>query len=205
MSDSSDASAIKSQEGDWSLCASERGEQGSASNKSSSCSGTTATGDMTSTSGQEQEQQLAQAETRAVLRLRILVICILFLAAAGVSAFIYIITSRSEDDEFKLQYEGSGSIVLERFENILNEHLGAISTVSVAMIAHSIDHHREWPYITLSFIQQRFAKTNQIAGSLYLGFNPLVSGDQHDEWEQFTNSPDDRKTFASSCPQAFLT
>jgi hypothetical protein len=152
----------------------------------------TATGDTTNGSS-EKDEQLAQAETRAVFRLRILVIMILLLAAAFVSVFVYVLTSKAEDDQFHAQFEGSGTIVLVKFENILKERLAAITTLSVTTIAHSIDHVREWPFISLSSIQERFAKTNQIAGSMYLEFNPVVAEDEKDKWRQFTNTPADRK------------
>jgi hypothetical protein len=126
-----------------------------------------ATGDVTNSSS-EKEDQLAQAETRAVFGLGILVIMILLIAAAVVSVLVYILTTKAEDDQFHAQFEGSGTIVIDKFQNILKEHLAAISSVSVATTAHSVDHVRDWPFITFSSIQERFAKTNQISGSMYV-------------------------------------
>jgi class 3 adenylate cyclase len=161
------------------------------SNNSGSASGVSTTSVNTDgASNCEKEEHLAQAESRAVFRLRLLVILILFLAAAAVSGFIHLLTSNAEHDEYVAQFHGSATIVLQRFEDILNDSLGAISTVSVAMTAHAADLNKDWPFVSMSFIQQRFSKTNQIAGAMYLGFNPFVRSAEKQAWEEFTSNPE---------------
>lgn len=86
--------------------------------------------------GGDNDQQLAQRETRAVIRLRYLVILVLLMAGSAVSVVVYAISRNAEVDEFVTQYEGTSQKVLEAFQGIVSQKLGAISSVGVASIAH---------------------------------------------------------------------
>ena len=84
----------------------------------------------------ESEQQLAQRETRAVFRLRFLVMLVLQIAGIAVSFVVYFIARNAELDEFLTQYEGTSQKVLEAFQGIVSQKIGAISSLGVASIAH---------------------------------------------------------------------
>jgi hypothetical protein len=84
----------------------------------------------------ENEQQLAHLETRAVFRLRFLVMLVLTIAGTAVSVVVYFIARNAELDEFLTQYEGTSQKVLEAFQGIVSQKIGAISSLSVAAIAH---------------------------------------------------------------------
>lgn len=135
---------------------------------------------------------LAKRETRAVLGLRVLVFVVLLLAAVAVSFIVYFITTSSENEEYKTQYEGAVNQISEAFVGIVDTRLSAISSLGVAMIAHGVDHATQrWPYVTLSSFQQRASTARKQSLALYIHVNPKVELDQREEWESFTGiNPD---------------
>lgn len=137
-----------------------------------------------------QKENLGQRETRVVFRLRLLVFLVMTLAAAAVSITVYFITSRSEQDLFETQFDGAASKVLETFQNVLGQNVAAITTLSVAVIAHGIDHSRDWPFVTLSSFQQRSSTVRKLSDTLLLSVCPLVTDQDRREYEQLIKTPD---------------
>jgi hypothetical protein len=148
-----------------------------------SCETDTAGSKATDVSDAEKEE-LAQKETRNVLMLRVLVVIVLLLAAIAVSIVVYIITKNAETDEFETQYAALSESVLTTFESIVTDKMGAISSVGVAATAHGIDHHRAWPFVTLSYFQERAATARSLSGALSISINPLVTEVDRSEWEK---------------------
>jgi hypothetical protein len=153
--------------------------------ESGSCFSETETGSRATEVSEAEKEELAQKETEHVLMLRVLVVLVLLLAAVAVSIVVYTITENAEIDEFETQYTALSETVLRTFEEIVTEKMGAISSVSVAAIAHGVDHHREWPFVTLSFFQERSATARSLSGALSVSINPVVSDAQRSEWEKF--------------------
>jgi hypothetical protein len=143
----------------------------------------------TGTSGDDatvrtQRENIGQRETKAVFRLRLLVFLVMLLAAAAVSVTVYLITSQSEQDEFEIQFDGAAAKVLESFQNVLEQKVPAISTLAVALIAHGIDHRRDWPLVTLSSFQQRASTVRKLSDTLFFSVCPLVTDDNRSDWEK---------------------
>lgn len=87
-----------------------------------------------------QKLNLARKENAAVFRLRLLVFVVLLLAALGVSVIVYLITARSEEDEYRTQYEGIAKKITESFLDIAESKMGVISALGLATVAHGVDH-----------------------------------------------------------------
>ena len=65
--------------------------------------------------------------------------------------------------------------------------------MTVALTAHLFDDNDdEWPYLTLSFFQQRALTTRELSGALLITFNPLVTSENRAGWEDYTFSGPDR-------------
>jgi hypothetical protein len=139
---------------------------------------------------QTNKERLGQAETNAVFRLRLLVFLVMLLAAIAVSVTIYFITSGAEQDEFESQFDGAASKVLETFNNVVEQKVAAISSLAVAIIAHGIDHSRDWPFVTLSAFQQRSSTARKLADALFVTISPIVSDENRKEWEDFVVTED---------------
>lgn len=95
------------------------------------------------------QAQLTKKETAAVFKIRVIVILVLMIVATAVSIIVYRITKGGETEEFKSQWEGSSEKVLIAFADIVHQ-MGAVSGLGVAIIAHGVDHFRDWPFVTLS-------------------------------------------------------
>jgi hypothetical protein len=135
-------------------------------------------------------ERLGQAETNAVFRLRLAVFLAMLFAAIAVSVTIYIITSGSEQVEFETQFDGAASKVLDAFNDVVEQKIAAISALAVAVIAHGIDHSRDWPFVTLSSFQERSSTARKLADALFVSISPIVSGKNREEWEIFVTSED---------------
>ena len=82
-------------------------------------------------------------------------------------------------------------MLLATFQQIAQQRLGAISSLTVATTAHSLDHTEPWPFMTLSWFQHRTLTTRSLSGALLITLNPLVTEDDRAEWEDYSfNSAD---------------
>lgn len=127
----------------------------------------------TSTSGEgstteEEQERLAAKETKAVFLLRLLVFSALFLAAAIVSVAVYILTSRAEQDDFDSSFEGSSLKLINSFKEIVQQKIGAITSVSVAFTSYARAQNNTWPFVTMNDFQQRAATARSLSDSLFL-------------------------------------
>lgn len=136
------------------------------------------------------EEQLAQKESRHVFVLRVVVMMVLFFAACGVSAVVFFITKKGVEDEFETQYEGTAEKILEAFQGVVKQKLGAISSVGVAIIAHGVDHLRSWPFVTLSSFQQRSSTARSLSNALFISVSPSVNETNREPWEKYVVSND---------------
>ena len=139
---------------------------------------------------QEQAEELAQRETEQVFRLRVLVILVLLAAAVAVSYTTYRITKSGEDDEFESAFVGASDKILETFEDILTQKVGAVASLALATVAHGVDHSRDWPFVTLSSFQQRSSKTRALSDTLFLAIAHYVKNEKREEWEDFVTEND---------------
>jgi hypothetical protein len=137
-----------------------------------------------------QKERLGQAETNAVFLLRLVVFLVMLLAAVAVSITIYIITSGAENEEFESQFDGAAGKVVDTFQNVVNQKVAAISSLAVAIIAHGVDHSRNWPFVTLSAFQQRSSTARKLADALFVTISPIVTDKNRKEWEDFVTLED---------------
>ena len=143
-----------------------------------------------SKNSQEQEDKVAERETGQVFRLRVLVILVLLLAAVAVSFTTYHITKNAEDDEFENAFKATSAKVLETFEEILPQNIGAIASLALATVAHGVDHSRDWPFVTLSSFQQRATKARSLSNALFIAIAHSVTAENRIEWEDFVTETD---------------
>jgi len=63
--------------------------------------------------------------------------------------------------------------------------------VSLLLLAHGVDHLRDWPLVTLSSFQQRASTARKNSGALYIHINPYVNEDTRAEWEEYAAVDED--------------
>jgi hypothetical protein len=136
------------------------------------------------------KENLGQAETNAVSDVRHLILLVIVNAAACVCVCVFFLIRDAEEAEFKHQFDGAASKVLENFHAIVEQKITAISTLAVAITAHGMDHSRDWPFVTLSSFQERAFTVRTISDALYVGIFPIVTDDNRREWETFVTTED---------------
>lgn len=182
-----------------------RGDEGSSTNE-------------TAASAVSEEETFVKKETRRVFFLRLLVIAVLLAAAAAVSVVVYFITSTGEEREFETQYESAaekvkGASYMDRvfvdqgckqyqiltlyhisdtFLSIARHKMGPAGSLVVALVAHGVDHVREWPFVTLSSFQQRSTTAKQQSGAISIATHPIVYRENRLRWENYTRLDVDR-------------
>jgi hypothetical protein len=129
--------------------------------------------------------QLGRKETDNVNRLRYLVLSILFMAAAGVSVLVFLISKQSEDEEMETQFISASARLSEAFDAIRTERIATLASLAVAAIAHGVDHSRDWPFVSLSFYQQRAFTAKQNSGVLQVSIAPFVAPENRQEYEEY--------------------
>ena len=77
------------------------------------------------------------------------------------------------------------------FQQIAEERLGAVSSLTVATTAHSLDNTEPWPFMTLTWFQQRTLTTRSLSGALLITLNPLVTENMRSEWEDYSFNSED--------------
>ena len=65
------------------------------------------------------------------------------------------------------------TLVSDAFLSIARDKMGAAGSLVVALVAHGIDHTRDWPFVTLSSFQQRALTAKRQAGALRIETNPV--------------------------------
>lgn len=165
---------------------------GSSKNHHSTSTGdsdpSNSTGTMTTKNGQE----LAKTETAYVNRLRYLILLILIVAAIGVSLMVYYVSSNAEEDELVTQFEAASSRLVDAFDAIRTDRVATLASLAVAAIAHGVDHSREWPFVSLSFFQQRAYTAKVDSGAIQVSIAPFVSEQDRALYESYivSNEPE---------------
>jgi hypothetical protein len=136
------------------------------------------------------KNQIARGETRSVSLFKFLVLAILVVVAVVVSYVIYNVTTSSETEEFRQQYDGVASKIVDTYESIV-ERIGTISTIGTAATIHGQDHKNiKWPFVTLTSFQERCATAKQVSGVLHVAVNPIVAESDRTAWEKYSVGAD---------------
>jgi len=131
------------------------------------------------------EQELAKQQTSILFWLRVVVMASLLITALVVCVTVFINLREAEMEEFEAHFEGISAKVLQAFNGIVEQKLVAVGSVEVAAIAQSLVEERGWPFVTLSFFQERAASARSLSGSLFLSISPVVNASDRSEWEDY--------------------
>ncbi|GKZ01341.1 hypothetical protein MPSEU_001085100 [Mayamaea pseudoterrestris] len=134
----------------------------------------------------EEKEAMFKNESAQVTKLKRFVLLIMILAGIAISAVIFVVSSKGNVVAFESDYNGSAEKLLATFQEIAEQRLGAISSLSVALTAHALDRDSNWPHITLSYFQERALMTRYLSGTLLVTVNPLVAEDERDAWENYS-------------------
>ncbi|KAL3910521.1 MAG: hypothetical protein SGILL_007661, partial [Bacillariaceae sp.] len=137
-------------------------------------------------------KEFSAKETAHVARLRYFVLIILILVAAGVSCLIYFLLDNVNEREMALDYEAASLRLLDAFDAIRTDRIATLANLAIAAIAHGVDHSRDWPFVSLSFYQQRSFVTKKESGAIQVSIAPLVTEDDRLGYEDYivSNEPE---------------
>jgi hypothetical protein len=130
-------------------------------------------------------KEFSAKETAHVNRLRYLVLIILVLVAAGVSCLVYFLLDNVNEREMALDYEAASLRLLDAFDAIRTDRMATLANLAIAAIAHGVDHSRDWPFVSLSFYQQRAFVTKRESGAIQVSIAPLVTEDNRLSYEEY--------------------
>ena len=147
---------------------------------------TTRTSDDKTPPEEETAHLLAKSETRYVLRLRILVFLALLLAALAVSLTVYFITSKAEQEQFTVAYDGYSQKLLESFDDIVAVRIGAVANLAATYTEFARDRNLTWPFVTMSDFHQRAGSARAISNSLFIHIYPIVTNETRAAWEEYS-------------------
>jgi hypothetical protein len=134
----------------------------------------------------KENERIGQEETKVIFKLRLLVFLVLSLAALAVSLSVYYITKNAEDEEFKASFEGNALKVIESFEEIVGQKLGALASLGVAFTSFARSHNQTWPFVTMNDFQERAASTRSLSESLFFELLPIVTNKDRAAWEKYS-------------------
>lgn len=153
----------------------------SSSSYSNSAADRTASSDATSS-----KQPLAKKESVYVSKLRILFFIVLLCAAIGCAVVVYITSTRSEEQEFEVAFYSSAQKIVNSFQDIITQKLGAIASLGVMYTSYARDKNLTWPMVTMNDFQQRAQSALFLSKALFLEICPIVEEDAREEWENYT-------------------
>ncbi|KAG7363278.1 adenylate/guanylate cyclase with integral membrane sensor [Nitzschia inconspicua] len=155
--------------------------------KSSSVESSSAnTGDSTKSSFTKAAKlELSGKETKYVNRLRYLILFVLTMVAIGISCLVYFLVDLATTADMEYGYERSVVHLTTAFEEIRTIRIASLASMAIATIAHGVDHFRPWPFVSLSFFQERAYIPKIQSGVLQVSIASFVSNEDQDNWEAY--------------------
>eukprot|EP00934_Nitzschia_sp_Nitz4_P001273 Nitzschia sp. Nitz4//scaffold289_size23394//2//2242//NITZ4_008474-RA/size23394-augustus-gene-0.42-mRNA-1//-1//CDS//3329545813//1273//frame0 len=138
-----------------------------------------------SSEGTTKGQSLSKKETEHVNRLRWIVLLILFCTGVGVSVLVFLLSRRSFEEEMKSNFDSAAARLEDAFDAIRTQRIATLASMSIAAIAHGVDHSRDWPFVSLSSYQQRSFSAKLNSGAIQINIIPYVPGENRTEWEEY--------------------
>ena len=159
----------------------EGGDLSNSNSSSDDSDGKEVTSD--SVDGEIYVEKIAHRETRYVTYLRLGLLLTLFVAASVVSATVYLFVSGGENDEFEKAFVSYSTKVTETFQSIADRRLGAIAAFSTTITTFAIATNSTWPFVTVPNFEAQARHIGKLANVENIGFAPIVSTEERQEWE----------------------
>ncbi|KAG7348939.1 adenylate/guanylate cyclase with GAF and PAS/PAC sensor domain [Nitzschia inconspicua] len=136
--------------------------------------------------------ELSGPETIYVNRLRYVILLVLTSVAFGISCLIYFLVDSASKTEMENDYERIIGQLTDSFEDIRNVRIASLASLAIAANAHGMDHETGWPFVSLSFFQERAYIPILQSGVLQVSIAPFVSSEDKASWEAYivSDGPD---------------
>lgn len=102
---------------------------------------------------------------------------------------MYFLVDLSNTADVEPSYDRAAGSLTEAFDRIRTERIPAMASLAIAADAHGIDHDRNWPFVSLSFVQNRASISRRQSGTLQVSIAPYVlHGNVSSEWYKYVVS-----------------
>ena len=138
---------------------------------------------------------IAEKETKQVFMQKLLVLAVLLVAATAICLTVYFITTNAEEEEFEAHFEGGAEKIVSSFEAIIQEKIGAIGSLCLALTARgkitdgsAVENTdgNSWPFVTMESFQERAASARILANVLHMSLLPIVTEENREAWEAYS-------------------
>lgn len=134
---------------------------------------------------------LAHKETKAVSLFRIILLVVLATTAITVSLLAYFGSRNNETEEFEEQFQSNAQKVIDSFEADAAKRRSAIHSSSLTLSSYAEHSNESWPFVTLPDFEQKARYTIELADIISLFVFPLVSGEDLQEWGEYSSTNQD--------------
>ena len=136
-------------------------------------------------------QKIVRRETRFVRCLRLGLLFILLSASIVASVLVYNSLTTQEHKDFKEAFQDYSTKLTNEFQSVAERRLGAIAAFSTSITSNTLKTQNDtagpaskWPFVIIPQFEAQARYVSKIANLQTLGFAPIVTADQREEWEQ---------------------
>ena len=138
-------------------------------------------------------QKIVRRETRFVRGLRLGLLFILLSASAVASALVYQTLTRQENQDFEDAFHDYSTKLTNEFQGVAERRLGAIAAFSTSITSNALksqndttssSDNNKWPFVIIPQYEAQARYVAKIAHLQTLGFAPIVTAEQRNQWEQ---------------------
>jgi hypothetical protein len=144
-------------------------------------------GGLIDTNNSQQKDKIVRAETKALVSMRIMLLLILLVSTIGVSVAIYFITHNAEEALFDETFQSDAAKVLQAIGSTFDSALGAADAFVVNMVVLA---NSSWPLFTPPKFAITASKLRTQTKSFAVGYYPLITSEQRDDWEAYSLTHD---------------
>ena len=124
-----------------------------------------------------------QNRTIRMYQIRACVVFSLIFLSVFVPIVIYFLTSKAEIRKFEAGFDSLADQVVAEFEVNLGAKLYAMDAISIVATSQALESNETWPFVTIRNFDLQGASAKTLAGTLSIGFCPLVTNQARREWE----------------------
>ena len=96
---------------------------------------------------------------------------------------IYCVAYRAQTSKFEAGFSALADQVVAEFELNLRAELHALDALSIAATSQALHSNDTWPFVTIRDFDLQGASAKKLAGTLSIGFVPMVTDQDRREWE----------------------
>ena len=135
--------------------------------------------------GPGSQPQLAAKETRAVYCLKLALLVLMLALAASFAGIVFAYTSNEEDKNFEETFVIYSQQIEDAVQVSAQNRLEAIGALAFQIQTYVHDSNSSWPFVTVSFYEDRVYSMNSLTDAFDVLLFPVVSQKNRRAWEEY--------------------